>query len=83
MLTLTHDDLRACLAATPPVELLGMTLLKQGSPQLLPSDIPRDMLREAVIELVAYTGRCTTAAQRLSNLTPIPLVNIVFAEYGL
>jgi hypothetical protein len=83
VLALTHDDLRACLAATPPVELLGMTLLKQGSPQLHPPDIPRDTLREAVTELVAYTERCTTAAQRLSNLTPIPLMNVVFAEYGL
>ena len=83
MLSLTHDDLRACLAATPPVELLGMTLLRQGNPQLTPPDIPRDRLREAVTEIVAYTGRCTTAAQRLSNLAPIPLLHIVFAEYGL
>ena len=83
MLTLTHDDLRACLAATPPVELLGMTLLRQGSPQLHPADIPRDTLREAVTEIVAYTGCCTAAAQRLSNLTPIPLLYINFPEYAL
>jgi hypothetical protein len=83
VLSLTHDDLRACLATTPPVELLGMTLLKQGSPQFLPSDIPRDTLREAVTEIVAYTGRCVTAANRLRDLAPVPLTSIIFAGYGL
>lgn len=83
MLGLTHDDLRACLAVTPPVELLGMTLLRQGSPQLQPVDIPRDTLREAVTELVAYTGRCTAAARRLSHLAPIPLMQVVIPEFGL
>lgn len=83
MLGLTHDDLRACLAATPPVELLGMTLLKQGSPRLHPVDIPRDTLREAVTELVAYTGRCAAAAQRLSYLVPIPLMHTTIPEFGL
>lgn len=83
MLALAHDDLRACLAATPPVELLGMTLLKQGSPRLHPVDIPRDTLREAVTELIAYTGRCAAAAQRLSNLAPVPLMRISIPEFGL
>ena len=83
MLALTHDDLCACLVAVPPVELLGMTLLKQGSPQLHPFDVPRDTLREAVTEIVAYTGRCTTAAQRLSNLAPVPLMGIAIPEFGL
>jgi hypothetical protein len=80
---LTHDDLCACLAATVPVELLGMTLLRQGSPQLFSVDISRDMLRDAVTEIVAYTGRCTVAARRLSDLSPIPLVHVVILEFGL
>ena len=80
---LTHDDLCACLAAAAPVELLGMTLLRQGSPQLLPSDIPRDVLRDAVTEIIAYTGRCAAAAQRLSNLSPVPLLHVAIAEFGL
>jgi hypothetical protein len=83
VLSLTHDDLRACLADVAPVELLGMTLLRQGSPQFLPSAVPRDVLREAVTELIGYTGRCTAAAQRLSNLMPIPLLNITIVEFGL
>ena len=80
---LTHDDLRACLAAVPPVELLGMTLLLQGSPQLVPAAIPRDVLREAVTEIIVYTGRCAAAAHWLRDLAPVPLTNIVFAGYGL
>ena len=83
MLSLTHNDLRACLAAMPPVELLGMTLLKQGSPQFHPTDIPRDTLRAAVTELIAYTGHCTAAMQRLSKLAPIPLLHISIPEYAL
>ncbi len=80
---LTHEDLCACLAAAAPVELLGMTLLRQGSPQLLPSAIPRDVLREAVTEIIAYTGRCVAAANRLSNLAPVPLLHVVIPEFGL
>ncbi|HML20978.1 MAG TPA: hypothetical protein PKD09_04975 [Aggregatilinea sp.] len=80
---LTHDDLCACLAAAAPVELLGMTLLRQGSPQLLPSNVPRDVLREAVAEIIAYTGRCVAAANRLSNLAPVPLFHVVIVEFGL
>lgn len=83
MTGLTHDDLRACLSAVAPCELLGMTLLRQGSPRLFPVDVPRDVLREAVTEIIAYTGRCTAAAHRLRDLSPVPLTTIVFAGYGL
>jgi hypothetical protein len=80
---LTHDDLRACLSVVAPCELLGMTLLKQGSPRLFPVDVPRDVLREAVAEIIAYTGRCAVATHRLRDLSPVPLTTIVFAGYGL
>ena len=83
MLQVTRDDLGACLAALPPVELLGMTLLRQGCPQLLPADIPRDTLAQAVVEMVAYIDRCATAAQRLRNLAPIPLRQVPIPEFGL
>jgi len=83
MVKVTHDDLCACLAAADPVELLGMTLLRQGSPQFLPCDVPRHVLREAVTEIIAYTGRCVAAANRLSNLAPIPLLHVVIPEFGL
>jgi hypothetical protein len=80
---LTHDDLCACLSAVAPCELLGITLLKQGSPRLFPVDVPRDVLREAVTEIIAYTGRCVAAAHRLRDLSPVPLTTIVFTGYGL
>jgi hypothetical protein len=80
---LTHDDLRVCLAAAAPVELLGMTLLRQVSPQPVPADIPRDVLREAVTEIIAYTGRCAAVAHRLRELSPVPLMNIILVGYGL
>ena len=83
MPALTHDDLCACLTAADPVELLGMTLLRQGSPQLLPSNVPRDVLREAVTEIVAYTWRCVAASDRLSSLAPVPLLHVVIVEFGL
>jgi hypothetical protein len=80
---MTHHDLCACLTAVAPCELLGMTLLRQGSPQLFPADVPCDVLREAVTEIVAYTGRCAAAARRLADLSPIPLVQVVIPEFGL
>ncbi len=80
---ITHHDLCACLSAIAPVELLGMTLLRQGSPQMIPADVPRDALRQAVTEIIAYTGRCAVAAQRLRDLSPIPLAHIVIPEFGL
>lgn len=82
-MNMTHLDLCACLTAIAPVELLGMTLLRQGSPHLLPSDIPRNVMRDAVTEIIAYTGRCTAAAQRLSNLAPIPLLHVAIPEFGI
>jgi len=80
---LTHDDLRVCLAALAPVDLLGMTLLRQGSPQLVPAHVARDTLREAVAEVIAYTTRCAAAAHRLSGLAPIPLKQVCIPEFGL
>jgi hypothetical protein len=83
MIPITHHDLSACLSAVAPCELVGMTLLRQGSPHLVPPDIPRDVLREAVTEIIAYTQRCAVAAQRLRDLAPIPLMNLTFAGYAL
>jgi hypothetical protein len=83
MIPITHHDLSACLSAVAPCELVGMTLLRQGSPQLVPPDIPRDVLREAVTEIIAYTQRCSAATHRLRDLSPVPLMNLTFAGYAL
>jgi hypothetical protein len=81
---MTLDSLRVCLAATDPVDLLGMRLLRAcPQPTLFPTDIPRDVLKDAVSEIVEYTGRCMATARRLSHLTPIPLTTIDILEFGL
>jgi hypothetical protein len=81
---MTVESLRDCLAATAPVDLLGMRLLKAcPQPGLYPTDLPRETLKEAVSEIVDYTGRCAAAARRLSHLAPIPLTTIPILEFGL
>ena len=81
---ITVASLRDCLAAIEPVDLLGMRLLKAcPQPGLYPTDIPRETLKEAVCEIVDYTGRCAAAAQRLSHLAPIPLTTIDILEFGI
>lgn len=81
---MTVESLRNCLAATAPVDLLGMRLLK-ACPQrgLYPTDLPRETLKAAVSEIVDYTGRCAAAARRLSHLAPIPLTTLACLEFGL
>ncbi len=81
---ITVESLRDCLAATAPVDLLGMRLLKAcPQPGLYPTDLPRETLKAAVSEIVDYTGRCAAAARRLSHLAPIPLTTIACLEFGL
>ena len=78
------DILRDCLVAAAPLDLLGMRLLQTcPQPGLYPTDLPRETLKEAVSEIVDYTGRCTAVARRLSHLAPIPLITIELLEYGL
>lgn len=80
----TVESLRDCLAAIAPVDLLGMRLLKAcPQPGLYPADIPRETLKEAVSQIVDYTGHCVAVAQRLGHLTPIPLTTIDILEFGL
>jgi hypothetical protein len=83
-LGITLDGLRACLTATPPVDLLGMRLLQTHSqPTFFPTDIPREALKEAVAEIVTYTERCAAARQRLADLRSIPLTTVSIPEFAL
>ena len=66
----TVESLRDCLAATAPVDLLGIRLLKAcPQPGLYPlvsgteTYLPRETLKEAVSEIVDYTGRCAAAVE--------------------
>lgn len=88
---LTVESLRDCLADLPPVELKGMTLLRECRPngQFFPqltsrqNGISREAVAEAVSEMVAYTQRCRQTAQQLARLVPIPLTKFSILEYGL
>jgi len=75
--TISSDALRDCLAELQPVQLKGMELLQASRPTigLLPdtADIPRETLRDAVVELIAYTDGCSRAIQRLRDVPPVPI----------
>ena len=79
------ETLRACLAHLPSVELKGMVLLRQHHPagQFFPTGLPREVVAEAVAEIVGYTQCCQRAAQQLASLTAIPLTAFAIVEYGL
>jgi hypothetical protein len=81
---MTADTLWACLAATDPVDLLGMRLLQTcPQPGLYPTDLPRETVKQAVSEIVDYTGRCAAVARRLSHLAPVPVTTISILDFGL
>jgi hypothetical protein len=82
MLLITGEDLATCLMNLAPVELLGMTLLR-SSQQLFPTGLPREVVKEAVTEMVAYTERCVAVVQQLRQLGPVPLTRVSILEYGL
>ena len=75
--------LHSILSNLEPLQLMGMNLISNSpSTGFFPVDVPRDTLREAVVEMVAYTESCQSAARRLRDLTPIPLT-IPIPEYVL
>lgn len=69
----------------PPVELKGMALLRerQMNPGFFPTDIPRETLVEAVIEVTVYTQRSLQTRDALAQLGPMPIINQSVGEYGL
>jgi hypothetical protein len=78
---MSANDLRDVLLELPELTLIGTALL-EASTGFFPVDVPRDTLREAVVEMVAYTESCQSAARRLRDLTPIPLT-VSIPEYIL
>jgi hypothetical protein len=75
------EVLQACLADLPPVQLKGLDLLGQASELLMPA-MPREALRDAVLELMAYTDACARSLHRLRDLSPVPL-NCPLVEWVL
>jgi hypothetical protein len=90
-LQLNNESLQSLLIGITPVDLLGVTLLRERCPhgQFFPQleggqiGIPRETIAEAVTEIVGYTERCRRAAQQLAKLAPIPLTAFSILEYGL
>jgi hypothetical protein len=78
---MSAQALRDTLAQVKPVNLLGVRLL-EAHPTPTTASIPRETLKVAVSELIAYTQVCQDIARNLSQLKPIPL-SIVLWEYGL
>lgn len=89
MLQLRLDAEQLCmtLAALEPIQLKGLTLLQSGQHPLglLPNsqEIPRETLREAVLELIAYTDSCARAMQRLMAVPAISLTAFPTVEWIL
>ena len=79
------ETLHQCLNSIEPVDLAGMRLLKAcpTATGLFPQNVPRSLVKDAVIELVQYTETCNATARRLSNLAPVPLLTIDQLEFGL
>jgi hypothetical protein len=86
-LRLDAEQLGATLAALEPVQLKGLDLLQseQRAFGLLPNPtaIPRETLRDAVLELISYTDACARAIQRLWDVPPIPLTVFPIVEWAL
>ncbi|MEP7288618.1 MAG: hypothetical protein ABI947_22930 [Chloroflexota bacterium] len=83
--TLDSGQLLACLEALPPLDLLGVALLRQCQPTAggwFPRDVPVEQVIQATVEMVAYGTRSTQASQKLANLRPVPL-NIPVVEFPL
>ena len=78
------DGLCECLRMTEDVDLLGMRLM-QAYPlsHLGAQQIPREQLKEAVIEVIDYTTRCQQVADRLRQLEPIALTSVIVWGYDL
>ncbi len=79
------EGLRACLAELPAVELKGMALLRERRPlgPFFPTGLPREVIADAVTEIVGYTQRCQHAVEQLTALTSVPLTAFAIVEYGL
>lgn len=71
-------DLRECLLALPPVDLLAVTLVQQDQ-----NLVTEAQLIEAVKQLMSYTERCQDATERLNDVRPIPVLAITIGEFGV
>jgi hypothetical protein len=81
----TPGNLLTCLLQTPPIELLGLALLRQSRPApgaWFPTQIPPEQVKQATLEFIVYGNHCLEMAQHLAALPPVPLA-LSCPEYGL
>jgi hypothetical protein len=71
---MTASDLCACLSRVPPLQLTGLTWLQAGQAVNVVS-LPRPVVTQAVLELMAYTEGCRRAGGRLQAVSAIPLAH--------
>jgi hypothetical protein len=71
-------QLMSVLRGIEAVPLQGLALIE--CPSLLAD---RAVVRDAVLELIAYTGNCSRAALRLADVPPVPLTTFVPVEWAL
>ena len=77
---IASGQLLSVLGSVAAVPLQGLALMEH--PSLL-TPVHRDRVREAVIELIAYTNRCTQAVERLRDVPPTPLMTVITVEWML
>jgi hypothetical protein len=85
MLTrLTPDELVTVFSGVPPLELLGVELLRQfrTTGGLFPA-APPDCVIEATVQLLTYTRECAETVRKLGTLPPVPLVSVPCEEFPL
>lgn len=77
--TVRHEDLVEVLAGLPPLELVGVMLLRQyRATGALPRDTPQ--LGAATRQLRDYTRACEQAAEQLAKLGPVAANDAALVE---
>ena len=83
---MTLERMIGCLTGVEPLQLTGMVLLRQRHSPANgrdPAHADRDTLRQATLELMAYTQRCQQWLRQVSQLPPVAVMTALQPEFGL
>jgi hypothetical protein len=80
----TRQELEEIFDQLPPVELLGLALLRrhQAGHGFFPAHDDPEELAQATVELIDYMATCQSMADRLGDLLPVVL-EIPIPEFSL